>query len=288
MKQGRGPWYLLTGLMMGLVVGLGYAWFLDPIEYSNASPQSLKSEYKDDYRSMIALSYQVNGDLGRTLGRLTLLKDEDMSEVLNMQAQRILARSGDEKQARALAELAVVLKGESLTTLSTQIASNNAPAEQLLTTQEPAAPSGTDIPDEDTDVIETKIPSATPQPTFTLRPSASPLPGVDVPFVFVSAEEICDPELPEGLFQVYILDRSGEGMAGVRVHVTWDGGEEYFYTGLYPQFSLGYADYQTSDGVAYALRAGESGETVRDLAAPACGEEDDAYTGGLLLRFTEP
>ena len=90
--------------------------------------------------------------------------------------------------------------------------------------------SGTDILDEETVLAETKAPSATPQPTFTPRPSASPMPGFDVPFVFVSAEEICDPELPEGLLQVYVLDQSGEGMAGVRLHITWEGGEEYFYT----------------------------------------------------------
>ena len=42
MNRGRGPWYLLTGLMVGLAIGLIYSWLLDPVEYSNASPQALK------------------------------------------------------------------------------------------------------------------------------------------------------------------------------------------------------------------------------------------------------
>ena len=287
MKQRQGPWFLLTGLILGLVIGLGYAWFLDPVEYANASPQSLQPVYKDAYRSMIALSYRVNGDLGRTLGRLALLKDEDMSEALNAQAQRILARDGDELLASALAELAVALEGKSLALLSTQVASDNESAPQQPTQQEPdlAVPDGLG---EEVELEKTQSPSATPQLTFTPRPAASPLPGGDVPFVFVGAEEICDPELPEGLIQVYILDKSGEGMAGVRVQIAWDNGEEYFYTGLYPQFSLGYADYQSREGVFYTLRAGQSGETVSDLTAPVCENEEESYTGGLLLRFTEP
>ena len=60
---------------------------------------------------MIALSYQANGDLGRSLGRLALLKDEEMPQALNVQAQRILARNGNQDHARALAELALPWKG---------------------------------------------------------------------------------------------------------------------------------------------------------------------------------
>ena len=286
MNRGKGPWYLLTGLMIGLVVGLLYAWLLDPVEYSNASPQALKPDYKDDYRSMIALSYQANGDLGRSLGRLTLLKDEDMPQALNVQAQRILARNGNQNQARALAELAVALEGKSVAELSTQLASSASTPEQ--TDETVSGSSGAEAQDEEAVLIETKSPSATPQPTFTPRPSASPMPGFDVPFVFVGVEEICDPELPEGLLQVYVLDRSGDGVAGVRLHITWEGGEEYFYTGLYPQFSLGYADYQANASEIYTLRAGERGEVVRELAAPPCSGDEESFTGGLLLRFTEP
>ena len=286
MNRGKGPWYLLTGLMIGLAIGLLYAWLLDPVEYSNASPQALKPDYKDDYRGMIALSYQANGDLGRSLGRLALLKDEDMPQALNVQAQRILARNGDQDQARALAELAVALEGKSVAALSTQLANSASTPEQP--TESETGSSGAEIPDEETLLVETKAASATPQPTFTPRPSASPMPGFDLPFVFVGVEEICDPELPEGLLQVYVLDQSGEGMAGVRLHITWAGGEEYFYTGLYPQFSLGYADYQAIASEVYTLRAGERGEVVRDLAAPTCSGDEESFTGGLLLRFTEP
>jgi hypothetical protein len=30
MKEERGPWYLLTGLLIGAVLGLAYAWFYAP------------------------------------------------------------------------------------------------------------------------------------------------------------------------------------------------------------------------------------------------------------------
>lgn len=109
MNEKRGSWYLLTGLVLGLVLGLLYAWVLRPVEYTNTSPASLSPAYKDKYRALIAAAYMANGDLVRAQGRLALLDDPDTYATLAQQAQRALADGSSPQEARALGMLSVAL-----------------------------------------------------------------------------------------------------------------------------------------------------------------------------------
>jgi hypothetical protein len=90
----RGPWYLLTGLVLGIALGLIYAWIFQPVQYVDTSPASLRSDFKDQYRALIAAAYLGNGDLVRARARLELIKDEDMFRAISEQAQRTLAQQG--------------------------------------------------------------------------------------------------------------------------------------------------------------------------------------------------
>jgi Tfp pilus assembly protein PilF len=87
MNEKRGPWYLLTGLVIGAVLGLLYAWVVRPVQYTNTAPNSLRADYKDQYRAIIAVAYLANGDLLRARARLELLQDPDLYRVLAEQAQ---------------------------------------------------------------------------------------------------------------------------------------------------------------------------------------------------------
>ncbi|MFW5713166.1 MAG: hypothetical protein ACOCYU_00675, partial [Brevefilum sp.] len=66
----RGSWYLLTGFILGLVIGLVYAWLVDPVAYKNSDPSSLAPAFKDTYRSMIAQTYAETANLSRAVSRL--------------------------------------------------------------------------------------------------------------------------------------------------------------------------------------------------------------------------
>ena len=106
----RGYWYLLTGLVFGLVLGLVYAWLINPVDYVNTIPSSLREDYRDQYRLMIALAYAANKDLVRASERLKLLNDDDPVRTLTEQAQRILAEDGSMEDARALGALATAMQ----------------------------------------------------------------------------------------------------------------------------------------------------------------------------------
>lgn len=104
----RGAWYLLTGVILGLIFGLAYAWLVDPVMYENTTPASLAESYKDIYRSMIAQTYEETGNLARAASRLALLEDSDPVYALGAQAQQALAE-GQPEEAHALALLASAL-----------------------------------------------------------------------------------------------------------------------------------------------------------------------------------
>jgi len=75
----------------------------------------------------------------------------------------------------------------------------------------------------------------------------------------------------------------------VRIDITWSDGADYFFTGLYPEISPGYADFQMTPGTIYRVKVGGGSEIADDLQAPQCGGADgQGFAGGWRLIFTEP
>jgi len=109
----HGAWYLLTGVILGLIFGLIYAWVIDPVVYENTLPSTLAEGDKDTYRCMIAEAYAATGNLERAALRLQVLEDEDSYHALGAQAQRALAEDRLE-EARTLALLASALQAYEL------------------------------------------------------------------------------------------------------------------------------------------------------------------------------
>lgn len=130
-EDNRGPWYLLTGLILGLIFGLAYAWLVNPVVNKNTDPASLAAPYKNTYRDIIAQTYRETGDLARAASRLALLEDPDPVESLGAQAQQALAE-GKSEEAYALALLASALQS-----------GEPAQAEPLPTATLPAVPTRT-------------------------------------------------------------------------------------------------------------------------------------------------
>jgi len=109
MREYRGSWYLITGLIIGLVLGFIYSKWVNPVQYESIDPSALSSENLKQYRSMIAWAYSANGDLVRAKARLSLLRDRYPDRALIEQAQQILAEGGSLDEARVLGVLAAAL-----------------------------------------------------------------------------------------------------------------------------------------------------------------------------------
>lgn len=108
MKQRRGSLYLFTGLILGIALGLAYAWVISPARMMNTAPSNLQASAKDQFRTLVAMAFLSNGDLVRARARLELLKDADPYKSLIDQADR-LSVTGMTGEATALRLLATAL-----------------------------------------------------------------------------------------------------------------------------------------------------------------------------------
>jgi hypothetical protein len=106
--QRQSSLFLITGLMIGLGIGLVISLILSPVKYRDTAPNALSEDDKAAYRLLIARAYQANPDPLRASQRMMLLQDAAAQESLTAQAQQALS-SGNELDARALAELAAAL-----------------------------------------------------------------------------------------------------------------------------------------------------------------------------------
>jgi hypothetical protein len=248
---------LLLGLGLGLAGGLFYSWIVNPVEYVETAPGSLRDDFKADYLALIAAAYANRGDLARARARLALFEELDPAGELAALAQRRQASGHPLSEAQALAELAAALQG----------APTPGPTAALSASATPAPP------------------SPTPTPTRTRVPSATP----GAPFRLAEREQVCDPLLAEPLIQVQVSNAAGGPVAGAEVLVIWDEGQDRFLTGLKPELGLGYADFSMTEGVTYSLQLSATGEPITGLATFECSnEEDGTYLGSWLLQFEQP
>jgi len=274
MKSNRGNWYLLTAFLLGLSLGLIYAWLISPIAEVDTHPSALREDYQDIYRALIARAYQANSNLPRAKARLELLDDESPALALAAQAQRFLAEEGDLETAKVLANLSSALQ------TADQQPTPAAASETIRDTEPP----GTITPSPS--VPAGDRPAGTP--TTLVTPSQTPTEAP--PFIVQDSAPICDPTLGDSLIQVFATNASGEGIAGVPLLITTDEGEEeQFFTGLKPELGLGYADYEAQPGRVYQLRTPDSGVLAGEIEIPSCGSETgETYWGSWEVYITHP
>ncbi len=287
---------IIIALLAGLGLGLAYSWLISPVEYVNANPAILRSDFKDQYRIVIAASYASTHNLDRARARLEQLGDIDPIGQLSAQAQRMLAAGELFDRVRPLAQLATDLQQGfvSIPFTSTPINSIvNTPIidetpfiEEPFPTETPEFLAQTIIPNDtsfETPLAPQNIFTPTPRPTFT----SIPKPGA--PFALVGQDTICDPALPEGLMQIMLMDGRRRQVAGIKIIVTWDNGEDQFFTGLKPELGNGYADFLMDTSTIYSVRVVEGGSFVPNIVPPTCTDPNGVnYFGGLLLTFQQP
>lgn len=87
-NQKRSPLYLITGLIIGLILGGFYGWVVNPTRYVDISPQSLHPDQKKQYLILISQSYQANEDIGRSYARI-----KQMMDPVNLDALRTMLLS---------------------------------------------------------------------------------------------------------------------------------------------------------------------------------------------------
>lgn len=285
--------HIILALLAGLGVGLFYSWRISPVTYVDAHPALLRADFKDQYRIVIAASYESTQDLTRARARLDLLGDADPIAELSAQAQRMLAAGEPFEKVRPLAQLATDLKQgfASNPITPTPFPTFSTPVVEWTPTfvetgEAVVEPEATFTPAptvffEQTPLAPVAAETSAPRPTFT------PTPGPGAPFTLVGQEAICEPG-KKPLMQFILRDARRNQVAGIEIIVTWDQGEDRFFTGFKPELGDGYADFVMQAGTVYNVRIVSGGSFVPNIAAPNCADPNGAqYPGGLLLTFQQ-
>jgi len=282
----KGNWYLLTGLVIGILFGLIFSWVIAPVKYVDTVPSSLRSDFKNEFRSQISSAYFSTNNFARAKARLDLLGDPDPIQALTLQAQNLLDIGDPTNTAYLLAFLTSALKHNSevsldLTSTTTLSFDTSTATDNTF----PAIPTGTSL------TTTSGTPSKQPDinNTPTLRPSSTPSPTQGSPFVLMSNQIICDSPLKSLLLQVEVANSSNQPIPGAEIIITWSGGEEHFFTGLKPEISDGYADYLMSPELIYSIQLAKGGAAVSNLTAPSCSTDSGGTNwGSRKLVFQQP
>jgi len=293
-QERRGSWYLLTGVILGLVMGLVYSWVISPVRYVNAPPYALRQDYQDEYRALIAAAYLYKHDLARAQQRLANLKDDESAQAITMKAQQALAEGYPDDEVRALGILALALTqgltpkvGDiTSTAVSTPVPAFGDQTATPLFIEPSVSPTVTP-----TTEAAPLILNQTPQPSIASGPSSAvnSTPTQGAAFTLQERRLVCNPQQPEPLIQVQINDAEGQPVSGIEFLVRWEGGEDQFYTGLKPELGMGYGDFRMIPGGVYSITPVNGGQVIEGLKAAECtSEAGNVYWGSWLLSFEQP
>lgn len=97
----------LIAILMGIALGLLYGWVINPIQHTDSSPDTLKTDYKTDYILMVAEAYQTEQNLPLAVQRLGLLGNiapDEMAHQAILFAEQIGYKDADLALMRSLWE----------------------------------------------------------------------------------------------------------------------------------------------------------------------------------------
>jgi len=263
---------LAGGVILGLALGLVYAWLIDPVELYNTTPGLLRSDYRHDWIRLAALGYLADGDLERAQSRLERLPREDVRVALAALIESYAAQGQPAERMRALSHLASQYGVHT----PAMVIYMNTPAPSPT-----AAPSPTVLP----------TPTAPPPtPTATPTPFVSPLPVI-LPYRVVTQTQVCTETVPR--LQVWVRaapeedEEGGSPLPGVILWLTWPGGADRAVTGLRPAVDPGYADFTLEPGVPYALSIGEPNAPLfSGLIAQPCSQESQVTSWQIVIEIS--
>jgi hypothetical protein len=260
------PWIpLLVGVVIGLVGGVYYAWYLNPVHLTNVSPQQLTADDQRAYVMLVSEAYLQEADLERARARLSATGAHDLAQLVVSQANNAYMGGADLHEVRALTILAQALGGDPLADMFPTTAPTVSGKNPTATFE--GVPSPTPSP---------VVPTATSLP---VRPTVTPTPVLippDTTLKLIANEPICKDDYPAGRIEVYVNDMGGNGIPAIEILVEWAEQQATFFTGLKPEIDPGYADFQMEPNQTYTVTLVGLAEPVFGIDSHAC--ETDSGT----------
>ncbi|MCA9898917.1 MAG: hypothetical protein H6654_19070 [Ardenticatenaceae bacterium] len=266
--------WLLFSLVIGLIGGLYYAWVVDPVVFTDASPARFSESYREEYIILVSQSYAVNENWPLAQQRLAELEEPNIGETVNELLETAVRQN---RPAPLLEQLAVVARNLGAQGQAVALFAPTLPANNIQPTPTSAiATTPTNTPPPAATATNTAVPTLTP--TATTPATATPQPS----YRLTEQTRLCDDEQAITRIEVIVLDAFLNDAPGIEVEVTWQNGSDRFFTGFKPENGRGYADFEMSPDISYTVRLPDGSPEVSGLRIEECAS---GFSGGWQLTF---
>lgn len=266
--------WLLFSLVLGLIGGLYYAWVVDPVVFTDASPARFSDRYQEEYIILVSQSYAVNQNWPLAQQRLAVLEDPSIGETVNELLETAVRQN---RPAPLLEQLAVVARNLGAQGQAVALFAPTLPALTVQPTPTPAiVTTPTNTPQPVATATNTAVPTLTP--TATTPATVTPQPN----YRLTEQTRLCSDDAAISRIEVIVLDAFLNESPGIEVEVTWQNGRDRFFTGFKPENGRGYADFEMSPDVSYTVRLPDGSPEVSGLRLEECAS---GFSGGWQLTF---
>lgn len=101
---------IIVGLILGVVAGMLYGWVIQPVEYIDTTPASLRADYRTEYVLMVAEAFSGDPDLDQALIRLAALGPQPPLDIVLQAIDYGIEHSFDRTDLETLNQLAIQLR----------------------------------------------------------------------------------------------------------------------------------------------------------------------------------
>ena len=109
MKSNR--WlFIIIALIAGIAMGLTYGWVIDPVDFFDLTPDTLRADYKADYVLMVAEAYRFNRDPGLAARQLAIFGSQSPSAIAAQGLEYARANGFDESDIALMQGLVTALQ----------------------------------------------------------------------------------------------------------------------------------------------------------------------------------
>jgi hypothetical protein len=102
--------FILAALIAGITLGLTYGWVLDPVDFFDLPPDTLRADYKADYVLMVAESYRFNPDPALAARQLAIFGAQSPSAIASQGLEFARANGFDDSDIAMIQELVTALQ----------------------------------------------------------------------------------------------------------------------------------------------------------------------------------
>ena len=102
--------FILIALAVGVAAGLAYGWVIDPVEFFDLTPDTLRADYKTDYVLMTAEAYRIEQDPGLAARRLAVFGAQSPSAIATEALEYARENSFPDSDIAILQELVTAMQ----------------------------------------------------------------------------------------------------------------------------------------------------------------------------------